>query len=188
MIEKLLKKIARRLDEDNIPYMIIGGQAVLVYGRPRLTRDIDVTLGVDTDNFPVVERVCKKLKLKILPEKPQNFAKETRVLPAEEITSNIRVDFVFSYSEYEKQALERTRNVLIGDYPVRFASCEDVIIHKMVAARAIDEEDIRSILIKNKAAIDLKYVKKWLSEFGRIPEYKGILGRFSNLLKQQSNP
>ncbi|GAH87084.1 unnamed protein product, partial [marine sediment metagenome] len=29
--------------------MIIGGQAVLLYGEPRLTRDIDVTLGDDID-------------------------------------------------------------------------------------------------------------------------------------------
>jgi len=184
VVEKLLKRIARRLDEDKIPYMVIGGQAVLVYGRPRLTRDIDITLGIDTDDFVLVEKACKKLNLKILPEKPEEFAKETRVLPGEETMSKIRVDFVFSYSEYEKQALERTRNVLIGDYPVKFASCEDVIIHKMVAGRAVDEEDVRSILIKNKGVIELKYVKKWLSEFSRQSEHKGILEKFESLLKQ----
>lgn len=27
--------------------MVIGGQAVLVHGEPRLTEDIDITLGVD---------------------------------------------------------------------------------------------------------------------------------------------
>lgn len=30
--------------------MIIGGQAVMVYGEPRLTKDIDITLGVDIKN------------------------------------------------------------------------------------------------------------------------------------------
>jgi len=44
MIEKLIKKIAFNLDKAKIPYMIIGGQAVLLYGVPRLTRDIDITL------------------------------------------------------------------------------------------------------------------------------------------------
>lgn len=29
--------------------MIIGGQAVLLYGEPRLTRYIDITLGIDTE-------------------------------------------------------------------------------------------------------------------------------------------
>ncbi len=42
MIEELLQKTAQSLDNANIPYMIIGGQAVLIYGTPRLTRDIDI--------------------------------------------------------------------------------------------------------------------------------------------------
>jgi len=41
MIEKFIKRTAQCLDRQKIPYMIIGGQAVLLYGRPRLTRDID---------------------------------------------------------------------------------------------------------------------------------------------------
>lgn len=183
MIEKLIKKIAKKLDEDKIPYMVIGGQAVLVYGRPRLTRDIDITLGVDVDDFTLVEKLCKTLKLNVLPERPEDFAKETRVLPAEEKQSGIRADFIFSFSEYERQAIKRTRPVKIDNYPVKFASCEDVIIHKMVAGRAIDEEDVRSILAKNKNSIDLKYIRKWLLEFGKLSERDAILKRLDKLLK-----
>jgi len=163
--------------------MVIGGQAVLVYGRARLTRDIDITLGLDTDGFSLVEKVCKKLNLRILPEKPEEFAGETRVLPTEEPKSKIRVDFVFSFSEYERKALERVVPIQIDNYPVMFASCEDVIIHKMVAARAVDAEDVKSILIKNKDSIDLEYITGWLLEFSKISEHEGILEGFNRLLK-----
>ena len=183
MLQKLIKKIAQRLDEDKIPYMVIGGQAVLVYGRARLTRDIDITLGIDTDGFSLVEKVCKKLNLRILPEKPEEFAGETKVLPTEEPKSKIRVDFVFSFSEYERKALERVVPVQIDNYPVMFASCEDVIIHKMIAARAVDAEDVKSILIKNKDSIDLEYINGWLLEFSKISEHEGILEGFNGLLK-----
>ena len=70
------------------------------------------------------------------------------------------------------------------DYPVKFASCEDVIVHKMVAGRAIDEEDVKTILAKNRGAIDLTYIEKWLSEFSRIAEQEGILARFNRLLRK----
>ncbi len=183
MIEKLIKRIAQRLDEDKIPYMVIGGQAVLVYGRPRLTRDIDITLGIDVDDFALVEKMCKTLKLNMLPEKPEDFAKETRVLPAEEQKSGIRADFIFSFSEYERQAIKRTRPINIDNYPVKFASCEDIIIHKMVSGRAIDEEDVESILAKKRNSIDLKYIRKWLSEFGKLSEQQEILKRFNGLLE-----
>ena len=184
MIEKLIKKTARHLDRQKIPYMIIGGQAVLLYGRPRLTRDIDITLGVDTDKYESIEGICKTLKLRILVENPQDFARDTKVLPAEEPNSKVRIDFIFSFTPYEEQAIKNAKQVLFDDYPVKFASCEDVIIHKMVAGRAIDEEDVKSILAKNQDAIDFKYAEKWLSEFGMIAEHEGILERFNSLLKK----
>jgi len=184
MIEKLIKKTALHLDRQKIPYMIIGGQAVLLYGRPRLTRDIDITLGIDTDKFELIKGVCKKLKLRILVENPQDFARDTKVLPAEEPDSKVRIDFIFSFTPYEAQAIKNAKQVLIDDYPVKFASCEDIIIHKMVAGRAIDEEDVKSILAKNKDAIDFEYVNKWLSEFGKIAEHEGMLARFNRLLRK----
>jgi len=184
MIEELIKKVAQGLDKEQIPYMIIGGQAVLLYGSPRLTRDIDITLGVDTDKFLSIEKICRKLGLKILPENPEDFARETKVLPAEEPKSRMRVDFIFSFSPYEAEGIRRTRAVVMDGYPVKFASCEDVIIHKMIAARAVDEEDVKNMLIKNKDSIDLEYIRNWLSEFSKMSEHEGILGKFDGLLKQ----
>lgn len=182
MIEKLLHNIAQTLDEKNIPYMIIGGQAVLLYGSPRLTRDIDITLGVDTDKFLLITRICRELGLNILPENPEDFVKETKVLPTDEPESKMRVDFIFSFTPYETQAIQRAQKVLINNYPVKFTSCEDLIIHKMIAARAIDIEDVKKILIKNKNSIDIEYIKRWLIEFNQIPEHKGILEKFEILL------
>jgi hypothetical protein len=38
LFEEILSRIARELDSGGLPYMVIGGQAVLRYGEPRLTR------------------------------------------------------------------------------------------------------------------------------------------------------
>lgn len=64
MFEELLKRIAAALDAAGIPYMIIGGQAVLLYGEPRLTRDIDLTLGIGPDE---VERLVRFFPLSHFP-------------------------------------------------------------------------------------------------------------------------
>jgi len=149
-----------------------------------LARDIDIILGIDTDKYESIEGVREKLKLKILVENPKDFARDTKVLPAEEPDSKVRIDFIFSFSPYEEQAIKSAKQILIDDYPVKFASCEDIIIHKMVAGRAIDAEDVKSILVKNKDAIDFKYVNKWLSEFSKIQEHEGILERFDSVLKK----
>jgi predicted nucleotidyltransferase len=183
VIEKLIKKIGKCLDKEKIPYMIIGGQAVLIYGRPRLTRDVDITLGVDTDKFALIKGVCGKLGLRMQPKNPEIFAGQTRVLPSEEPKSKIRVDFIFSFTPYESQAISRARKVSVSGYPVKFASCEDVIIHKMVAGRAVDEEDVKSILVKNKSSLDRKYIRQWLSQFSKISEHRRMLERFNSLLR-----
>jgi len=52
----------------------------------------------------------------------------------------------------------------------------------MIAGRAIDGEDVKNILIKNEDSIDLEYIRRWLSDFGELPEQKGILKRFNDLL------
>lgn len=181
MITSLIKRIARRLEDAGLPYMIIGGQAVLLYGRARLTRDIDITLGVDTDQFARVEQVCKNLDLEPLASRPRDFALKTKVLPVEDRDSKVRVDFVFSFTPYEAQAIERANEVLVEECPVRFASCEDVVIHKMVAGRPVDQEDVRHLLAKNRESIDVDYLRRWLSEFGQIPDHRQILAEFEVL-------
>ena len=159
MIENLIKQIAYNLDKNQIPYMIIGGQAVLLYGTPRMTRDIDITLGIDTDKYPLIEGICKKIRLKILPKSPKSFVQRTKVLPAEDTKLRLRVDFIFSDTPYERQAINRAARVKIRDYSVRFASVEDLIIHKMFAGRAIDLEDVKNVLIKQQKKVDIKYIK-----------------------------
>jgi len=186
MFGALIKKIAKALDKEKIPYILIGGQAVLLYGSPRLTRDIDITLGIDTDKLGLIQKICLKLDLKILPKNPEDFAKDTKVLPVEEKKLKVRVDFIFSFTPYERQAIKRAKKVLIDNYSVKFASCEDVIIHKIFAGRTIDMEDVKNILIKNKNKIDYQYIKHWLVSFSDIPEQKNILESFDNLIKEIS--
>ncbi len=58
----------------------------------------------------------------------------------------------------------RVRNVKMEDTAVHFASVEDAIIHKIIAGRPRDLEDVRSVLLKNEA-VHLDYIRKWLQEF-----------------------
>jgi hypothetical protein len=64
MFGDLLERLATALA--GIRYMVIGGQAVLVHGDPRLTRDVDVTLAVDTDRLSYVVDAVTGVGLKAL--------------------------------------------------------------------------------------------------------------------------
>ncbi len=155
----------------------------MLYGEPRLTRDIDVTVGIDSKELPLLLKVVKKANLQILSEKPENFVKETMVLPTKDEKSGIRVDFILSFTPYERQAIERAKPVQIGATKIDFASPEDVIIHKMFAGRPRDLEDIKGILIK-QSEINDDYIENWLKEFDQTFSGKNFLETFEKLLEE----
>lgn len=144
--------------------MVIGGQAVLLYGEPRLTKDIDITLGVGVNYLAKIKDIAIEAGMKVLIENVEEFVKQTMVLPVIDKKSGIRVDFTFSFSPYEIQAIERANSIKCGRAIVKFASLEDVVIHKIIAGRARDIEDVKSILLKNMN-YDAKYIVKWLKKF-----------------------
>ncbi|MBN1533452.1 MAG: nucleotidyltransferase [Spirochaetes bacterium] len=164
MFKTLLTKLAAGLSRAGIPYMIIGGQAVLLYGEPRLTKDIDITLGVEPGSLDSVLNVVKKSKLQVLVDDCAAFVAKTMVLPAVDNSSGIRVDLIFSTTGYERQAIARAKRIMVDKKPVMFASVEDLIIHKVIAKRPRDLEDVKSIMRKNNG-YDRDYVIRWLDEF-----------------------
>ncbi len=163
MFVDLLQRAATALKAANLPYMIIGGQAVLLYGEPRMTKDVDITLGTDLDRLDEVLQCVEHIGLAPLVD-PETFTRETLVLPCQDLSSSIRVDFIFSFSAYEQEALRRAQRVDIKGVAVTFASLEDLIIHKMIAGRPRDLEDVRTVLIRNPDA-DFSYVSYWLQAF-----------------------
>jgi len=177
VFERLLKKIGLQLKKASIPYIVIGGQAVLLYGEPRLTRDIDITMGIGVDGLDKVKKIIQIIGLKTLVQKEKEFVDRNMVLPTIDKKSGIRVDFIFSFSSFGRQSIERAKDIKLGRSLVRFASLEDVVIHKVIAGRARDLEDVKSVLLKNPK-YDLVYIEKWLKEFD-----KSLRGKFLKVFR-----
>jgi len=57
-------------------------------------------------------------------------------------------------------------SVEIAGASVRFATVEDLVIHKIVAGRPRDIEDAKGVLLRNPGC-DEMYVRRWLMEFDK---------------------
>ncbi len=165
----LIARIAEALSQAQLPFMLIGGQAVLLHGQPRLTEDIDITLGVNPEELPLVLGACTNAKLDILPDDPETFAGQTYVLPARDPATSIRVDLIFSDLPYERHAIGRAVTVDLAGVQVPFAAAEDLILHKLFSGRPRDIEDVRGVIRLRGNDLDWDYLEQWAGEFSSVP-------------------
>lgn len=168
-LSQLIAAVARELRRRDVGFMLIGGQAVLLHGAPRLTEDIDVTLALGPEELPVVEAAARALMLQPLAADPGAFVRETFVYPARHAESGLRVDFIFSTTDYERQAIARATRVELAGESVPFSTAEDLIIHKLFASRARDIEDAVSVVRRQGEALDWSYIEQWCRHFAEVP-------------------
>jgi hypothetical protein len=129
-----------------------------------------------------IKKTLSEMSLTILVENDREFVDRTMVLPTKDQETEIRIDFTFSFSPYEKQALKKARDIKIGKTQVKFASLENVVIHKVISGRPRDWEDIKSILVKNPR-YDSDYISRWLKEFD-LPLKQNFLEAFKKARKE----
>lgn len=167
MILKTLKEVAHFLSEAGIPYMVIGGQAVLHYGEPRFTQDIDITIGLIPEELGKALDALPQEIFRLLPEDVEGFVQDTWVLPLEHRETGVRLDLIFSMTSFEREAIESAREILIDNMPIHYISPEDLIVQKIVSGRPRDLEDAKSILEIQGERIDKKRIERILEALAR---------------------
>jgi len=185
MVSELLAELSRGFEQAGIPYMIIGGQAVLIYGRARFTEDVDVTIGVAPSRFQEISKIIARMRLVPVDVgmPVQEFVNASMLFPCVHTPSGMRVDIAFSILEYERQAIVRGRLVEVAGQNVRFAAPEDVVVMKMIAGRPRDVEDVKAIYLKNRNQLDLLYIRHWLTNYS-AELAEPFIGDFNNLTRE----
>jgi hypothetical protein len=175
-----IAKLTAALDADKIPYMIIGGIANLVWGRPRATFDIDVTIWAAGREEELVQRLCKRFQSRA-PD-PAAFVLDTRVLPL--MVEGVSVDAIFGQLPYEKRAIDRARPVAFEGIEMRVCSPEDLVVHKIISERAKDKDDARELIRARKAVLDRAYldpiVRGLSHDLGRPEIWNDYEGAFAS--------
>lgn len=139
---------------------------------------------MDIDELDRILKIFEELQLRVLPQDARTFVEKTMILSAEHVESGLRLDFIFSNSPHEREAMKRAKKIVIDDVPVNYVSLEDLIIHKIVSGRPRDLEDVSVVLLKNKV-LDEEYLGRWLKTFNEILE-EDLIKRYE-VLKKNSN-
>lgn len=165
------------LTDLHLPYVIIGGAAVQIWGEPRFTKDLDLTILAPIEAF---SETIDQLLVRLAPrtERAQEFAHQHRVLLVQTLTG-YPVDVSFGLPGYEDVIISRAveQEILPGKR-VRFCSPEDLIIHKAIAGRVQDMLDIKSVISRHEDELDLPYIRYWLGVFADLLETDEVVNRF----------
>jgi predicted nucleotidyltransferase len=173
-----LHRVVVELDKARVPYMVIGGVANLVWGVPRATFDVDLTAWVE----PAGEKAAVKrlsAAFKALPKNPLAFMEETRVLPLD--IEGTKVDLIFGQLPYEKRAVERARTVEFGGHRVKVCTPEDLVVHKIIAERPKDEEDLKGLAKSVGGTLDRAYLDPLVRSLAVQLERPDLWARFERL-------
>lgn len=164
-ILKSLQRLLKLFEDENVPYMIIGGYALPFYGRIRTTVDIDLAVATKTeeefnkllnllqsaDFEPTIRSPLDPLILIL--DRKEKIETELWLKP-----DGITLD---------DETLRRRRKVkLDANILAWIISPEDFIVNKLARPdRGVtDEQDVKSVLVRQEGKLDEEYLKKKAQE------------------------
>lgn len=177
---KLFQIFTDKFNELELPYMITGSVASIVYGEPRLTHDIDIVI-----TFPL--SLIEKFQ-HLFPEAEFYFP-PLEVLKNEILKENrghcniihhksgFKADIYFAgNNDFQHWALENARRIEFLGEAMPIAPAEYVIIKKLEFYREGKAQkhikDIKSMLENSKEIIDFEILNRFISKYGLADEWK----------------
>jgi hypothetical protein len=153
----LVAVFIRRLDSVDIPYMVTGSVACMVYGEPRLTHDIDLVAEVDSRDvlkifqaFPENEFYCPPEEaLRLALSRPQRGS-----FNVIHHATGFKADFyVKGRDPMHIWGLQNSEKIIVGDIQLKVAPPQYVILRKLEFYReGGSEKHLRDIVgvLKNR--------------------------------------
>ena len=182
--QNLLVNIAKILKELKIPYIITGGMAVLVWGRPRFTADIDIVVELNKNKVDKLKKALLSLSDVAYFDKKSAYEAIKNKGEFNFIDGNtgIKIDFwVLSNDSFDSSRLKRRKHRKVLGENVYFSSPEDLILIKLkwykesLSSRQI--EDVESILKISDKKIDFKYLKIWAKKLDVLKILNNVINR-----------
>lgn len=165
--EELLLQIGGLLNKLKLPYIITGGIAVVVWGRPRFTADIDLVVELVPERIDQFFSELKKIDKEIYVDKKMisdaiSCEGEFNVIHP---SSGAKIDFwILKNDLFDQSRIKRRISKTVAGKKLYLCSPEDLILIKLQWYKKTKSirhlEDIESIIAIQKN-LDWKYIKRW---------------------------
>ena len=169
----LLVQIAKILERLGIPYLVTGGIAVLVWGRPRFTADIDIIVELKQSEIKKLAQALRELgEAGYIDEESMKRALvsqgEFNYIDGQ---TGVKVDFwSLKGDAFDLSRLKRRVPKEVLGQKIYFTSPEDLILIKLrwykESRSGRQLEDVESIFKISGDHLDKKYLQEWAKKLG----------------------
>ncbi len=164
-------------------FCLIGGLAVVRWGQPRATQDVDFSLltGFGKEQA-YVERLLAHFPGRSADAK--DFALRHRVVLAR-TTTGVSLDIALAGFPFEEKVIDRASPFSFAeDVSLTTASAEDLVVLKAFAAREQDWSDVRGIIARQGNRLDWNYIIVELTLLSEIKEGSDLLQRLQTIRQE----
>ena len=161
---ELLKLVGTRLEGAGLRYMVSGSVAMNYYAQPRMTRDIDVVVELEPDDVATIASALGE-DFYFDEDTIRDAIERRSMFNAIHIEKVLKIDFIVRKDEpFRIEELHRRRKAVFEGTSLWIVSPEDLVLSKLVWAKASDSEmqlrDVANILA-SVPGIDRVYLEKW---------------------------
>jgi hypothetical protein len=142
-------------------WYVFGAQAVRLWGTPRQTIDIDVTVALPPSDVDALVTRLAAHRLRSRAPDPRRFAERYWVVPLLH-DNGTPVDVVLAGTPFEHAALGRKRQMSLHGVDVPVVAPEDLVVYKLLSDRPKDDDDARSVIRRQADALDAGAIRKQL--------------------------
>lgn len=186
---ELLLALSRVLRDLDVRWYVFGAQAVVHWGRPRLTEDIDVTVHLGSTDTGHLVSALQRAGFALRVEGSPAFIAQTRVVPMAFGATGWALDVVLGGPGLEEDFARRAVAVEVEPgVVVPIISAEDLVITKIVAGRPKDIEDIRGILLAQADRLNVSGIRRVLTMLEEALGVSDLLPTFDRLRDVPEGP
>lgn len=161
-MDEIIQAATTILRDLHIRYVVIGGIASSLRGKPRTTADMDVVVGIEKSKAAKLVDRLREAQFQI-PQRATQQLQRGEPVKFRKHGSPWALDIRVATVSLDKQAIQRAKAANLLGRRIEVATAEDIILYKLLRFNALDQADIKSILLRSGRTLDLAYLRRSVS-------------------------
>jgi len=173
MVE-ILRLVCGYLNGAGAEYVVIGGIAATIHGRPRSTLDLDLIITMNEKALGDFIAFLKRNGFMASLENARAAFAECSHFTAEDTLSSLRLDIKGVYNKMDERTIARRTKFNYSGIDLMIETPEDIIAAKLFFGSDQDKRDAEAVFRAQKDKLDMEYLETVCKSYGVANKLKGL--------------